>query len=55
MKASSAKPKRAGSNPRAAKILKSLRNARKQALEKARQHRTAIVYLEDGKVVRERP
>jgi hypothetical protein len=55
MKTTSPKQTRARLNPRAAKILKSLRNARKQAVKTARLHRTPIVYLQDGKLVRERP
>jgi len=42
-------------NPRAAKIMKSLRNARKSAIKTARLHGTAIVYMQDGRLVRERP
>jgi hypothetical protein len=55
MKAPSQKLKRSTTNLRAAKILKSLRNARKDAIETARQHRTSIIYLQDGKLVKERP
>ena len=55
MKRSAQKQKAAATNPRAAKILKSLRNARKNAVEIARLHRTPIVYMQDGKLVRERP
>jgi len=47
------KPKRPSA--RDAKILRSLRNARKIAVETARQHGTPIIYLVDGKIVRERP
>jgi hypothetical protein len=49
------KPKRTPLNLRAVKILKSLRNARKHAVEIAREHRTRIIYMQDGKLVKERP
>jgi hypothetical protein len=55
MKRAAQKQKGAAASPRAAKILKSLRNARKNAVEIARLHRTSIVYMQDGKLVRERP
>ena len=55
MKSPSSKTQRTTANARAAKILKSLRDARKQAVETARQHGTSIVYLKDGKLVKERP
>jgi hypothetical protein len=55
MKRAAQKLKGAAASPRAAKILKSLRNARKNAVEIARLHRTSIVYMQDGKLVRERP
>lgn len=55
MKAKHPKQKLAALNPRAAKIMKSLRLARKTAVTAARLHGTPIVYLQDGKLVRERP
>lgn len=55
MKKPSAKQPRSAKNPQTAKILRSLRNARKHAVETARQHRTPIIYMKDGKLVRERP
>jgi hypothetical protein len=55
MKTPSAKQKRVPQNLRAAKIMKSLRNARKTAVKIARLHGTPIIYLQDGKLVRERP
>lgn len=42
-------------DPRAAKILQSLREARKQAVEIARQNHAPIVYMVDGKIVRDWP
>jgi hypothetical protein len=51
----SAQEQTAAAANRAAKILKSLRNARKHAVEIARLHRTPIVYMQDGKLVREWP
>jgi hypothetical protein len=47
--------RRSATPSRATKILKALRNARKDAVEIARQHGTPIVYLKDGKLVKERP
>ncbi len=55
LKPPSPKPKRVSQDPRTAKIMKSLRNARKAAVKTARLHRTPIVYLQDGKLVREWP
>jgi len=40
---------------RTAEILKSLRDARKQAVKLARMHRVPVVFLKAGKLVRERP
>lgn len=55
MKTSSPESTRPAKGSREAKILKSLLNARKQAVKTAKLHGTSIVYLKDGKVVRERP
>lgn len=54
MKKPSRTKKRTATNPRTRKILGSVRSARKQAVETARQHRTPITYIKDGKLVRER-
>jgi hypothetical protein len=40
---------------RTAKIMKALRDARKDAVKSARMHGVPIVYLRDGKLVKERP
>lgn len=40
---------------RSAKILKAVRDARKDALKSARMHGVPIIYLRDGRLVRERP
>ena len=40
---------------RSADILRALRDARKDAVKRARLHGTRIVYIRDGKIVRERP
>jgi hypothetical protein len=40
---------------RAAKILKALRDARQDAVKTARMHGVPIVYLRNGRIVRERP
>jgi hypothetical protein len=42
-------------SPRAAKILKSLRAARRTAVKTAKLHGVPIIYMRDGKIVRERP
>jgi hypothetical protein len=42
-------------NPRAKKALVSLRAARREAVKQARLHGTPIVYLQDGKLIREWP
>jgi hypothetical protein len=43
------------SSARAAKILRALRDARKDAVKSARMHGVPVVYLRDGRIVRERP
>lgn len=55
MKTMLAETKSARSGRRAAEILKSLRDARKMAVKSARMHGVPVVYLEAGKLVRERP
>jgi len=55
MKTMPTKTKPLRANPRAAKILKSLRDARKVAVKSARMHQVPVVYLQAGKLVRERP
>jgi hypothetical protein len=55
MKASAPQQMPPAQKARAQKILRSLRNARKQAIETARQHGTPVIYLEKGRVVREWP
>lgn len=55
MKTSSKNKPANSTSPRAAKILKALRESRRAAVEAATIHRTPIVYLQDGKLVKERP
>ncbi len=40
---------------RAKEILKSLRDARKEAVKSARMHGVPVIYMRAGKIVRERP
>lgn len=47
--------KKGGMSRRTIKILKALRDARKQAVKTARLHGVPIIYEKDGKIVRERP
>ena len=54
MKPAASKKDRAGVDLRAAKILKSLKDARKAAVKAAKFHGVPIVYMKDGKLVRER-
>jgi hypothetical protein len=49
------KGKGAKPDARTGEILKALRDARKEAVKSARLHRVPIVYLRDGKLVREHP
>lgn len=53
-KPASSKKDRAGVDPRTAQILKSLKDARKAAVKAAKFHGVPIVYMKDGKLVRER-
>lgn len=55
MKTDSITRKNPTSDPRAAQILNGLRQARKSAVKTAKATGTPIVYLQDGKLVRERP
>jgi len=55
MKPTLKKRKQPELDPRSAAILRALRAARKEAVKSARMHRVPIVYLRDGKLVRERP
>jgi hypothetical protein len=55
MKATPTKAAGIRSNQRAVEILRSLRDARKVAVKSARLHRVPVVYLQAGKLVRERP
>ena len=48
-------PQSGSSKARTAKILKALRDARKDAVKSARMHGVPIVYLRNGRIVRERP
>ena len=41
-------------DPRTRKIVKALRDARKQAIKSARMHGVPITYLKNGKLIRER-
>jgi hypothetical protein len=54
MKMLSAKQKKPRMDSRTAKILKALREARKTAVKSARVHGVPIVYLKNGKLIRER-
>jgi len=54
MKAPPAKPKKHRIDSRTAKILKALRLARKAAVKSARMHGVPIIYVKDGKLIRER-
>jgi hypothetical protein len=46
---------RAEMSPRAKKIMESLVAARKEAVKQARLHGTPIIYMQDGKLIREWP
>ena len=54
MKTLLSKQKMAPLDRRSAKILKSLRDARKAAVKSARMHGVPIIYLKNGKLIRER-
>lgn len=54
MKALAAKKKKPRWDARTVKILKALREARKLAIKSARMHGVPIVYLKNGKLIRER-
>ena len=54
MKALTAKQKKTGVDSRTAKILKALREARKAAVKSARMHGVPIIYMKNGKLIRER-
>ncbi len=52
---STAKTKPPQLDTRAKKILKSLLDARKEAVKSARMHGVPVIYMRAGKIVRERP
>lgn len=54
MKTAVSKVKRTRPDARATEILKSLRDARKAAVKSARMHGVPVIYVRDGKIVRER-
>ncbi len=54
MKTLVSKNKKARIDPRTAKIIKALREARKLAVKSARMHGVPIIYLKNGKLIRER-
>jgi hypothetical protein len=54
MKTLPAKQKKARIDPRTAKIIRALREARKLAIKTARMHGVPISYLKNGKLIRER-
>lgn len=54
MKPAGSKKDQASADPRTAKILKALKDARKAAVKAAKFHGVPIVYMKDGKLVRER-
>jgi hypothetical protein len=54
MKTLPAKQKATRIDSRTAKILRALREARKTAVKSARMHGVPIIYLKNGKLVRER-
>lgn len=54
MNSAASKKDKVRADPRTAKILKSLKDARKAAVKAARFHGVPIVYMKDGKLVRER-
>lgn len=54
MKPAASKKDRANVDPRAAMILKALKDARKGAVKAARFHGVPMIYMKDGKIVRER-
>lgn len=55
MKTKAAQPKSRQLDARTVRILKALRDARKEAVKSARMHGVPIIYRRDGKLVRERP
>ena len=54
MKTLTAKQKKPRIDPRTAKIIKALREARKLAIKTAQMHGVPISYLKNGKLIRER-
>ena len=54
MKTLPAKRKKARLDARTAKIIKALREARKLAIKNAGMHGVPIIYLKNGKLIRER-
>lgn len=54
MKAIPTRQKKPRVDARTARILKALREARKAAVKSARMHSVPIIYLKDGKLIRER-
>lgn len=52
---SSISPKIHATDRRAAKVIKAMRDARRQAVKAARMHGVPVIYLRDGKIVREHP
>ena len=54
MKTVISKNKKERIDTRSAKILKALREARKAAVKSARMHGVPIIYLKNGKLIRER-
>ncbi|HEY0455793.1 MAG TPA: hypothetical protein VGE41_05425 [Verrucomicrobiae bacterium] len=54
MKSTATQQRKRKIDPRSAKILKALREARKAAVKSARMHGLPISYLKNGKLIRER-
>jgi hypothetical protein len=54
MKTLTAKQTKPRIDSRTAKILKALREARKAAVKSARRHGVPVIYLKNGKLIRER-
>jgi len=54
MKAKSSKRATGRTDRRSAQILQSARDARKAAVKSARMHRVPVIYLKNGRLVRER-
>ncbi len=52
--ATSPKASRRKLSPRAAGILKAARDARKTAVKFAKMHKVPMIYMRDGKLIRER-